>query len=211
MALTNAQGNAASGDADFGNPVKVGARYNSVQPSLSDGQRTDLQTDSRGALYVDFFNPTDGAGMRWVAPSDGHANTIVGFAATARAMAFNGTTWDRQSKATAVARLPSAAATTNATVGKASAGTVYTIEAMNTTAAVKYLKLYNKATAPTVGTDTPFRTIALAPSNTRSVVHFPNGLYLNAGISFALTGAAADADATVLVAGDVVGVNIDYS
>lgn len=124
---------------------------------------------------------------------------------------FNGTTWDRQKKANATSRIVSAAATTNATNAKASAGDVFSIEATNTTAALKYLKLYNKATAPTVGTDTPFLTIPLQPSNAPTLRTFPNGLYLSAGISYALTGAAADADTTALAAGDVVGVNIAYA
>jgi hypothetical protein len=41
---------------------------------------------------------------------------------------------------------------------------------------------------------------------------FPNGgLYFSTGIAYGLTGAAADSDTTALTAGDVVGVNIDYS
>src|SRR4051812_15077088 len=46
--------------------------------------------------------------------------------------------------------LPASAATTNATSVKGSAGTVYGIQAFNTSGATKFLKLYNKASAPTV-------------------------------------------------------------
>lgn len=45
-------GNAASGATDYGNPVKVGGRYNTSFPTLSDGQRGDLQLDSSGRLYT---------------------------------------------------------------------------------------------------------------------------------------------------------------
>jgi hypothetical protein len=38
---------------------------------------------------------------------------------------------------------------------KASAGQVYSLFVSNINAAVRYLKLYNKASAPTVGTDVP--------------------------------------------------------
>lgn len=114
-----------------------------------------------------------------------------------------------QDGANAVARLPSAAATTNATSVKAAAGTVYSIDAYNTAAAVRCLKLYNKASAPTVGTDVPFRTIAMKPTD-RLQISFPGGLSMSTGIAYALTTLCTDADATALTAGDVLGLNIDY-
>lgn len=40
------QGTAASGATDSGNPVKVGGKYNATLPTLTDGQRGDLQLDS---------------------------------------------------------------------------------------------------------------------------------------------------------------------
>ncbi len=41
-------GGVASGAADSGNPVKVGGRYNSSPPTLTNGQRGDLQLDANG-------------------------------------------------------------------------------------------------------------------------------------------------------------------
>lgn len=90
------------------------------------------------------------------------------------------------------------AATTNATVVKASAGTAYAVSLSNTGASPVYLKLYNKATAPTVGTDIPILTI---PVNAGAVEthQFGNlGLRFTTGIGFAITGAAADADTTAI-------------
>jgi hypothetical protein len=125
---------------------------------------------------------------------------------------LNGTTWDRLKKPNLTSRIPSSAATTNATSAKASAGNVHLILALNTTASVKYLKLYNKASAPTVGTDTPVLTIPLPVSNALTEVNISDGgFYFSTGIAYALTGAAADADATALALGDVVGLNIAYS
>jgi hypothetical protein len=46
------QGNVSSGTADSGNPVKVGGIYNSSAPSLTTGQRSDLQVDGSGNLKV---------------------------------------------------------------------------------------------------------------------------------------------------------------
>jgi hypothetical protein len=54
-------GNVASGATDSGNPVKVGGVYNSTEPTLTTGQRGDLQLDNRSNLIVDQMtaNPVD--------------------------------------------------------------------------------------------------------------------------------------------------------
>lgn len=46
------QGNAAAGNADSGNPVKVGGVYLTSPPTLANGQRGDLQLDPQGRLIV---------------------------------------------------------------------------------------------------------------------------------------------------------------
>lgn len=104
-------------------------------------------------------------------------------------------------------RLLSAAATTNATSVKTSAGTLKRISLYNAKAAPVYLKIYDKATAPTVGTDTPRLTIYLPAS---AAFQLQMDDYFNAGIAYALTGAAADADTTALVAADVICLNMAY-
>lgn len=50
----NAQvvGSVASGSTDSGNPVKVGGVYNVTAPTLSNGQRADLQVDAYGNLFT---------------------------------------------------------------------------------------------------------------------------------------------------------------
>ncbi len=45
-------GNVASGAADSGNPVKVGGVFNSTLPTLTTGQRGDLQLDASGRVLV---------------------------------------------------------------------------------------------------------------------------------------------------------------
>lgn len=95
-------GNAASGATDSGNPVKVGGRYNTTLPTLTDGQRGDVQLDPRGNLAVL-------ARMGQFTAGDAVANTSTGSlpfstqsapsgSATLMvtgAYLFNGTTWDR--------------------------------------------------------------------------------------------------------------------
>lgn len=103
------------------------------------------------------------------------------------------------------------AASTNATSLKASAGQVYSIQCFSVNAAVRYLKLYNKASAPTVGTDTPVKTLAI-PGNTAGagfVISWPQGLAFATGIAFALTTEATDAGTTGVAANEIT-VNIDY-
>ena len=110
-----------------------------------------------------------------------------------------------------VARLPSAAASTNAANVKGSAGRVYSVDCLNASAAARFLKLYNKATAPTVGTDAPFATFAIPAGQRLSINWGDIGLYLSAGIGYALTTGAPDADTGALTAGDIVGLNIGYA
>lgn len=45
-------GNANAGASDTGAPVKVGGRYNTTPPTLTNGQRGDLQLDAAAALKV---------------------------------------------------------------------------------------------------------------------------------------------------------------
>ncbi len=53
-------GNVAAGSTDSGNPVKVGAVYNSTAPTYTTGQRTDLQADSQGNLQSNLFTKIAG-------------------------------------------------------------------------------------------------------------------------------------------------------
>jgi hypothetical protein len=107
------------------------------------------------------------------------------------------------------ARLLSAAASTNGTNAKASAGRLYSIQGYNAATAVRYLKLYNKASSPTVGTDTPVKTLALPPG-AGFAFDWPVGYSFATGISFGLTTGSADNDTGALTAGDVLGLNLDY-
>lgn len=77
----------------------------------------------------------------------------------------------------------------------------------NASAATKYVKLYNKATAPTVGTDTPIMTIPVAPSGRVDLASVVSqfGLNISLGLGFGITGAVADSDTTAPAANDVIG------
>jgi hypothetical protein len=97
-----------------------------------------------------------------------------------------------------------AAATTNATSAKGSAATLMSCQMSNNSATAGYLKIYNKATAPTVGTDVPVVTAIIpgpAAGGGGSNIQFgPGGLALSLGFALAVTGVITDADATAVAA-----------
>lgn len=94
------------------------------------------------------------------------------------------------------------AATTNATSVKAVSGSLSSIVVANSSAAVKYLKMFNKGTAPTVGTDTPVLVIAV-PATSTVVIPYVVPMPYTIGIAYAMTGLATDADATAVAAADL--------
>jgi hypothetical protein len=108
-------------------------------------------------------------------------------------------------------RLVSAAAGNNATLVKATAGRIYKITGYSAATALRFLKLYNKATAPVVGTDTPVDTFALPASSSFDIDFGLLGRSFATGIGFGLSTGAADADTGALVAGDILAVNTYFA
>lgn len=94
------------------------------------------------------------------------------------------------------------AATTNANLVKAGPGAISAVVACNTSAAWKYLKVFNKATAPVPGTDTPIFNIGIPPGSSIAL-QLPAALRCSAGIGIAITGGSALLDATAVAVGDV--------
>lgn len=75
--------------------------------------------------------------------------------------------------------------------------------ASNTGATAAYVKLYNKATAPTVGTDVPEMVITVPATGQVELTPGFNGYRFPLGLGIAITGAAADSDTTAVAAGQV--------
>ena len=94
------------------------------------------------------------------------------------------------------------AATTNGTVVKATAGTIYGLVASNTSASDRFLKLYNSATV-TVGTTAVALTLKIPAGNFIEVDFGPMGMRYGTGICLSITGAAPDNDTTAIAAGEV--------
>lgn len=85
------------------------------------------------------------------------------------------------------------AATTNATVAKATPGVVEGWTFTNLNQSFRYLKLYDKATSPTVGGDVPKLTIGMPPQM-GGHVGLPSPITFANGISYALTTGIIDSD-----------------
>lgn len=192
------QGNVAAASADSGNPVKVGGVYSSTLPTLTNGQRGNLQLNAKGAVYTSIV---DGGGFPVAVSngaSDGQAAASTALSVANYALVFNGTTWDRQRGDTTGTYVVPRPATSGglsvvrlvaATSGviKASAGQLYTGVFTNTNAAIRFLQIYDKATAGTLSTDTPVVTIPLPP-NTSVCIDFSNlGGAFATGISWQFT------------------------
>lgn len=97
---TSVQGNVASGATDSGNPVKIAGVFNTTLPTLTTGQRGDVQLDGNGNVRSVLISNSSTA-------IDGQINTL-GFARSPNSQVgggnvllaqasynFNGTTWDR--------------------------------------------------------------------------------------------------------------------
>jgi hypothetical protein len=97
-------------------------------------------------------------------------------------------------------------ASTNATSLKGSAGTLYALTATNTNAAAAYLKLYDKATAPTCNSDTVLFTVPLAQNVPANVDLGAVGAAFTLGIGACITGAQAANDNTNATTGITVAV-----
>lgn len=205
----------SGGGGTGANPSIAGGEYNATPPTLTTGQTDAIQLDPSGNLRVRLAT-SNVAGADATSNSSLASFLIDTTAATAlrlvptAAYVLNGTTWDRDRKPNQTSRIVSSAATTNATVAKASAGDMFRASGYNSNAAARYLKIYNKATAPTVGTDTPIWTEYLAPQ-AKFDLAFPKGMYFSAGISYALVTGAPDADATAVAAGDILALNVAYA
>lgn len=92
--------------------------------------------------------------------------------------------------------------TTNATSLKTTQGFVGAGVVHNAGAGAAWLKFYDKATAPAVGTDVPIYVVGIPAAAT---VSFAMGdrLAFAAGIAFAITGGAADGDTTAVATSQV--------
>lgn len=196
-------GNLAAGVNDLGNPVKIGGVYNSALPAYGNTNRGDVQLDANGNVrsrLVGSQNNTSDA-LADVACSIFYRDSQISSAPLLTMnMLYNGATWDRARGDTTGAFVVPKPATTGGlsptrvvagTTGviKGTPGQLYSLASVrNVNAAVRYLHLYNKATAPTLGTDTPVMTISLLGASVQNEISFTDiGLAFSLGIAWSYT------------------------
>jgi hypothetical protein len=79
----------------------------------------------------------------------------------------------------------------------------------NTATAARYLKWFDKASAPVVGTDVPLRTVAVPASGGHVAISFHRGILFKLGMWVTVTVNGADTDNTAPAANDVL-LTVDY-
>lgn len=109
----------------------------------------------------------------------------------------------RGSKANTTARVHSAA-TTNLTSVTTKPCTLGMIEVYNLAATKRFLKFYDKASAPVLAVDVPIWTIPLAADG--GYDKLPKPLNFANGLAYAIVANVADTDATAIGAAEVTGI-----
>lgn len=209
-------GDVAHDGADSGKPVKIGGKSSSAVPTaVSTGDRVNAWFTNEGALVIaaasypgsagaDNINGLIGLGRR-----DGVAANPEPLFVSAGELNKNAR-FDRPTKAHSTSRLLSSANTTNGTLVKNSRSNLHRVHGYCAASAPIFLKLYDKASAPTVGTDVPVITIRLANGAYFDHSWGSRGRGFDLGIGYAITGVAADNDTTAIASGDVLCLNVEY-
>jgi len=121
--------------------------------------------------------------------------------------------YERQLPVATKVHFKSSTNSTNATSVKSSAGAIFNMIIHNThsgggSGSAIAFRLYNKATAPVVGTDVPMIVIHVQ-SNDSKEINFTSGITFVNGIAYSITDGSSLMDATV-VSADGVQVYIGY-
>jgi hypothetical protein len=187
--------------------------------SGTDLDYTPPQITSSGGMRVTVSESGNDAAV--TVGADARSNTLWGIAAHNMNHVYNGATWDRargDTTGTDSHTVPKtsgglttyhlvSAATTNATVVKASAGQVYGWFIYNSNAAARKLVFHNAATTPTAGASVLFSIVI--PPLSGANVEFTNGIAFSTGIAITTTTGLADTDATAVAANDLI-INLFY-
>lgn len=117
---------------------------------------------------------------------------------------LNGQTVEYTTRAPAKAFRTLSAANTNVTLVQAGPSQLHGFSLANTNAAIRYLKLYDKATAPNLLLDNLLmKMVILIPATNGTVnLAFDAPIGFTLGLCFALVAGIGDTDATAVTAGD---------
>ncbi len=217
---TWANGNVASGVADSGNPLKIGAVFNTALPTVTNGQRVNLQSDANGRQIVTapLLQTAQAVSSSGVVGPLVQGN-VVGAAfpsytignTNAIEMTNRGALKITPYGGASLTGKLITAASTNASNISTTSTILYDFQAYNNSATIAYLKFYNVVGTPVCNTDVPVTTIII-PASTNgagtNVVYF-SGKSFGLGLGICVTGGIADNDNTPVAANTVV-VNFNY-
>ena len=219
-------------------PPLVRAFFNSTPPALANGESAPLQADSSGNLKISnaaMGSTTDAAQddsssagsvvafLKGLMKSLGKqcdtklqdgdtAGTLLahvkGINEAANATTPVNVTMNGSASGTLSKHRKTSTNDTNPTVVKAAAGQVYLTAIGNCSATGIYVKFYDTASAPTVGT-TPIVWSVFVAAGQTVVIPLENGLPFTSGIAYGITQSKTDAG-TAAPAADDVTVNIAY-
>lgn len=198
-ALTHSSttGSALFARASAAAPTDVSADNDAVMPWALKSGAMVTQPSFAGVLATT-GNGVSGTGVaRVTIASD--STGVVGLNAGSNLIGQAATVATATTTNTTLSCYITSAASTNATNCKASAGNLYSIQAVNTTATLYYLRLYNLAASPTCSSATGFvRTIPIPASATGAGVVIPQdvGEAFGTGLGFCLTGGGSSTDNT---------------
>jgi hypothetical protein len=187
--------------------MDMSASYGNLQAgvpvtcSVLDNQKTAL--NELNGTVVSTGNGVSNAGNLRVNIASDNTPFLVNLGLGGSALsATNGAFFNDLGNYSSSSYLTTCAGATNATNIKASAGSIVGMWASNTSGSVQYIKLYNKATAPTVGTDVPILTIGV-PANGGFINPVPAtaSFPFSIGIGTATTANSGDTDTTAVAAG----------
>jgi len=155
------------------NALLIGGQFNTSPTTITSGNVSPFQLDSSGKLLVNCTGCSAGS-------------TVSLIPATTGGLTFSHLI---------------TAATNNATSLKATAGQVYGACVYNNTTYPVFLKFYNKASAPTPGTDTIVFNVP-AQAGTERCFQTEEGAAFATGIAYAVTKGITDADNTSVALSD---------
>lgn len=192
--------------------------YNTIRDAAGNERGVNVNSSNQLSVSVDNSNVSSNeAQINGVTPLMG--NGVSGTGAQRVAIVSDNTANSNPWLAQAVAGTANglsmsalqSAASTNATNIKASAGNLYHIHAINTTATLYYLRLYNLSSAPTCSSATGFIMTIPIPASTAGagvVIDSALGFTFGTGIGFCFTGGGTSTDNTNAATG--VFVNFGY-
>lgn len=187
------------------------AFFGGTPTTYANGDMAKLQTNAYGALRVSMVwgNGREAKGLRTdlaIAPTAiDSSDTLQTQGALGYSYDATATKLRPDAVPSKITRLLSAAASDNATLCASVATNLVRIKGFNASASARWLKIYDKATAPT-SADTPILTEYIAPSVAFSFMY--DMLALQVGLGFRITTGSADNDTGALTAADILGMNV---